>query len=88
MLFRSIHADSEDDGPLPEDATVRSRWTSGGAGRADIQLANGDFGATVATAAQCWNTNFRTVYSEYSFDTTLTEGDSGDCAFTSASLPQ
>jgi hypothetical protein len=86
-MVLQIHADSEDEGPLAEDATVRSRWTAAGAGRADIQLANGDFGATVATAAQCWDTSFRTVYSEFSFDATLTEGDPSDCAFT-ASLPQ
>lgn len=87
MVFQ-IHADSEDDGPLAEDVTLRSRWTAGGAGRADIELANGDLGDTVATASQCWNATFRTVYSEFSFDATLSEGDEADCAYESASMPE
>jgi len=87
MVFQ-VHADSEDEGPLAEDATLRSRWQPDGAGRSDIRLEHGDFGDAVATGAQCWDTNFRTVYSEFSFDATLTEGSAADCVYASASMPQ
>jgi hypothetical protein len=87
MVFQ-VHADSEDAGALAEDATLRSRWQADGQGRADIQLSGGDFGAQSATGSQCWNRMFRTVYSEYSFDATLTEGNVADCAFATADLPR
>jgi hypothetical protein len=87
MVFQ-IHADSGDEGTLAEDVTLRSRWSQDGSGRSDIRLENGDFGTLAATGAQCWDTNFRTVYSEYSFDATLSEGDEADCAYATASLPQ
>lgn len=87
MVF-AVHGDSDDAGALAEDITLRSRWTNAGAGRADIRLENGDMGASVATGAQCWDTNFRTVYSEYSFDATLTEGDPAGCVYADAALPQ
>jgi hypothetical protein len=85
MVFQ-VHADSEDEGTNAEDATLRSRWLSTGAGRSDLVLENGDLELR-ATGAQCWDTNFRTVYSEFSFDATLTEGDPADCVFATAIAP-
>jgi hypothetical protein len=87
MVFQ-VHADSEDQGVAAEDATLRSRWQADGQGRADLRLTGGDFGTSEATGSQCWNRLFRTVYSEYSFDATLTEGNLADCAFATADLPR
>lgn len=88
MVF-ALHADTEDDGTAAEDVTVRSRWQSDGAGRSDAEARNGDMGASVGTVSQCWNTNFRTVFTTFVFDqATATEGAAGDCVYATASMPQ
>ena len=88
MVF-ALHADTEDDGTLAEDVTVRSRWQSDGAGRSDAEARNGDMGSAVGTVSQCWNTNFRNVFTTYVFGQAIaTEGAAADCVYASASMPQ
>jgi hypothetical protein len=86
MVFQ-VHADTEDVGSAAEDATLRSRWLPGGAGRADLSLTGGDLGTSTATGSQCWSEMFRSVYEQFSFDATLTAGDPAACAFATADLP-
>ena len=87
MVF-AVYADTEDEGPNAENVTLRSRWQPDGAGRSDIEARNGDLGTDFATASQCWNTNFRTVYSEFVFaGQTASEGAETDCAYATASMP-
>lgn len=85
MVF-SIFADTDDAGPNPEEATLRSRWQSTGAGRADIRLRNGDLPAQI-TASDCWDTMFRRVYYTDSASWLPTEGDASACVFADVSLP-
>jgi hypothetical protein len=88
MVF-AVYADTEDEGPNAENVTLRSRWQADGAGRSDIEAENGDLGVDFATASQCWNTNFRTVYSEFVFaGQTASEGAESDCVYATASMPQ
>lgn len=82
----SIFADTEDAGPLPEEATLRSRWLHDGAGRADIRLRSGDLPAAI-TASDCWDTRFLRVYYTDSAQWQPTEGDPAACAFTNVNLP-
>jgi hypothetical protein len=74
-------------GPALESATLRSRWLATGAGRADIQLAGGDLGTTVATASECWDTMFKRVFYVDSVGLAATEGAQTACAFATADLP-
>jgi hypothetical protein len=85
MVF-TILADTDDPGTAKEEATLRSRWLSTGAGRADIRLRNGDLDAEV-TASECWNTMFRRTYYADSAQWLPTEGSASDCAFASSDLP-
>lgn len=85
--------------PLLEDISMRSRWQSGGAGRADFSvtggevtsdLAKGGFKQTAVTASQCWDGSFLTVYETsdpQQLKLIATDGDSAKCAFSSAQLP-
>ena len=54
-----------------ETLTVRSRWQETGAGRSDVKYAGGDVAATVgapeATASECWDSNFLSVYQTNSY---------------------
>jgi hypothetical protein len=53
--------------PALETLTVRSRWQETGAGRSDVKFRGGDLGATEATANECWDSNFRSVFSTNSY---------------------
>ncbi len=86
MVF-AIHADSEDEGALAEDAVIRSRWQADGAGRADLRISGGDLGAVVGTASECWGTDFRRSFYEESYNPAATEGDASACAFADQDLP-
>ncbi len=85
MVF-SILADSDDPGTAKEEATLRSRWLSTGAGRADVRLRSGDLDVEV-TASECWNTMFRRTYYTDSASWQPTEGSVDDCAFANVDLP-
>jgi hypothetical protein len=86
MVF-AVHADTEDEGALAEDAVIRSRWLSDGAGRADIRLSSGDLADVVVTASECWDAGFGRVYYSDSQGWLATEGLETDCAFDTSSQP-
>jgi hypothetical protein len=70
-----------------ETVTLRSRWQSGGAGRADARISGGDLGAQV-TASECWSAMFRRVFYTDSVNFAGgTEGVETACAFATADLP-
>jgi hypothetical protein len=86
MVFAS-HGDTDDAGTLAEDAVIRSRWLSTGAGRADVRLSGGDLGTASVTASECWDTTFSVVYYSDSAGFLATEGDNASCAYTDVDLP-
>jgi hypothetical protein len=86
MVF-TILADTDDPGTAKEEATLRSRWLSTGAGRADVRLRNGDLDAEV-TASECWSTMFRRTYYADIASWLPTEGDLASCAFADSDLPR
>lgn len=86
-LVFAIHGDLDDGGTAFEDATIRSRWTFVGEGRADIRVSGGDLLDTVVTASECWNSTFRRVYYSDSQQWQPTEGVESDCAFADQDLP-
>lgn len=64
-----------------EDVHMASRWASSGAGRAAIEIANGDFPFAV-TATECWSTSFTRVFYKDSVDFEPPFGDVSACAIT------
>lgn len=67
-------------------AAVMSRWNESGAGRADVTAKGGALPAnTQATANECWNTAFASVFVQASWDPSLTYGTEALCAFPTAS---
>lgn len=86
MVF-AAHGDTEDEGALAEDAVIRSRWLSTGAGRADVRLSSGDLADAVITASECWDSSFLTAYYTDSANFLPTDGDVASCAFADSDLP-
>jgi len=74
-------------GAALETATLRSRWRSTGAGRADARIAGGDLGTVEITASECWDTMFARVYYADSAGFAPTSGSEAACAFATADLP-
>lgn len=71
---KNIHRDDENK-PLEEIMSVRSRWLASGAGRSDVQVSEGEIPAdlaanipgTTATSVelvQCWDDSFALVYGD------------------------
>lgn len=83
----AIHGDLDDEGGLFEDAIIRSRWLSIGAGRADVRVSGGDLGDLTVEASECWNELFRRVFYTDSMEWMPTEGSETDCAFADQDLP-
>jgi hypothetical protein len=66
--------------PALETLTVRSRWQETGTGRSDVKFRAGDLGATEATANECWDSNFASVFSTNSYgDPAKMWGDASAC---------
>ncbi len=86
-LSFEIHGDLDDEGSLPEDALIRSRWVSTGSGRADVRVKDGDLGELVVTASECWDDTFSRVYYGDSEEWMPTEGDPAECVFLDQDLP-
>jgi hypothetical protein len=82
-----LHGDLDDDGSQVEDALIRSRWLTDGAGRADVMASGGDLGSETVTASECWDSTFRRTYYSDSNEWLPTEGDPNDCAFADQDLP-
>jgi hypothetical protein len=69
----------------PAQFDVMSRWTTEGSGRSDVTVSGGTLAkGTKATANECWNTAFASVFVQTSWDTTLTYGTEAMCAFPTA----
>lgn len=67
-----------------ETLEIHSRWLETGAGRTDMQMAGGDVGAATQTSSECWDANFRSVYSNATYDPAQDWGAESSCAFASA----
>jgi hypothetical protein len=65
---------------LDETYTIRSRWLSDGQGRSDAYLTGGDLGENVATASECWDDMFQSIYYVDNY-TPIEEGDVTGCAY-------
>lgn len=78
-----------DGGPAAEQLTIKSRWTSEGAGRSDVKATGGDL-ASEATASECWDTAFASTYMAVSFssDPAYNYGEeAAGCVFATPSYP-
>jgi hypothetical protein len=65
-------------------ATVHSRWQANGAGRADAKLTSTSLPGP-ATASECWNTTFTSVFFAHSWAPALDYGvEATDCVYTGA----
>jgi hypothetical protein len=65
-------------------ATVHSRWQANGAGRADAKLTSSAL-PTAATASECWNTTFSSLYFAHSWAPLLDYGvEATDCVYVGA----
>ena len=72
-----------------ENLSLHSRWMETGAGRSDIQVSGGDYGTTVNTSSECWDSNFASQYSITSYDPNdpnVEWGSESSCAFPSAAF--
>ncbi|HZL20819.1 MAG TPA: hypothetical protein VFG23_24005 [Polyangia bacterium] len=72
-----------------ENLSLHSRWMETGAGRSDIQVSGGDYGTTVNTSSECWDSNFASQYSITSYDPNdpnVDWGSESSCAFPSAAF--
>ncbi len=74
-----VHADLGE-GDLFEDAEIVSAWAVTGAGRATLTISGGDLIDITVAATECWDTNFRRVYYEDTYEWEPTEGSEDDCA--------
>lgn len=83
----ALQADVQNDGSAAEDALIRSRWLTTGAGRSDAMLSGGDLGETSVSATECWDTLYRRVYYTDSAEWQPTEGDAAECAYADAAMP-
>ena len=80
------HVDTDDSKRTKlEDAIIDSRWNRAGAGRADIQLAGGDFPSTVPMfdAVECWGADFLQSYYSDSVGFVATVGEESACVYPS-----
>jgi hypothetical protein len=72
-----------------ENLSLHSRWMETGSGRTDIQVTGGDYGATVNTSSECWDSNFASLFSVASYDPTNATRNWGaetSCAFLTAAF--
>jgi hypothetical protein len=65
---------------IAEVHIVRSRWHKEGDGRADAYVTEGDFGALVYRATECWKQDHAVTFYEDNADL-ISRGDEADCTF-------
>jgi hypothetical protein len=65
---------------VPEVHIVRSRWHKEGDGRADGYVTEGDFGALVYQATECWKQDHAVTFYEDNASL-ISHGDVSDCTF-------
>jgi hypothetical protein len=77
--------ESVKDGKL-ETVSMKSRWQSDGAGRADVLITGGDVPASISMvqASECWSTSFARSYYGDNVGYEPTTGDPAACVFTQA----
>ncbi len=93
----------EENKPLEEVMSVRTRWLATGAGRSDVQVSGGEIpgdlaangiDATTVEIAECWDDTFNLVYADTNPDELEPHlghentGDASQCAFADASFAQ
>lgn len=83
----AVEGDLEGNSSAAENALIRSRWQSTGAGRGDAMLSGGDLGELEVTATECWDAQFGRTYYADSLTWQPTEGEIGACAFADVALP-
>jgi hypothetical protein len=69
-----------------ENVNEDSRWNSTGAGRADIKMTGGDFGAATVLLSQCWSDSFAQTYYTDSVNYQPTTGQASSCVYAQASF--
>ena len=69
-----------------ENVAENSRWDSTGAGRADVKMTGGDFGATTVMLSQCWSDAFAQTFYTDSVNYQPTTAQSSSCAYAQASF--
>lgn len=65
--------------------TLRSRWMADGAGRGDAVVTVDDESGTTYTASECWDSGFKLVWDQTSWDGS--QGDASACVYADESLP-
>ncbi|MBI4816193.1 MAG: hypothetical protein HY791_08045 [Deltaproteobacteria bacterium] len=72
-----------------ERMLIHTRWTTIGAGRADVLVSEGDLGGHAVVGTQCWNDRYASTFEAMSFDGSLqaADGDPSGCAEPEASVP-
>jgi hypothetical protein len=83
----ALEGDVQNDGSASEEALIRSRWLSTGAGRSDAMVSSGDLGDLSVAATECWDTRYLRVYYTDSGNWQPTEGNAADCAYADAAMP-
>lgn len=83
----SINKNTDANTTQLEHMTIKSRWNSDGAGRADVKATGGDINGA-ATANECWDSNFNSQFLTASWAPGVAEYNYGDeqtsCVFTTA----
>lgn len=67
-----------------EDVTVQSRWSTNGAGRADVDISGGDLPVSSVRATECWNSGFARSYYTDNAGFAATSGNPASCVFPAA----
>lgn len=83
----AVEQDLDDPNGVLELLFIRSRWVTGGAGRADAAVTGGDLGALTYTETDCWDEAHQTVFFENNYEL-VSEGDESLCAFSEASYSE
>ncbi len=83
----AVDADMGAGGAQDEHLMVRSRWDADGVGRSDARLSDGDLGDFTATASECWDPGFQSVYYVDNY-TPIEEGDVAGCVFAEAEFAE
>ncbi|MFT3835804.1 MAG: hypothetical protein QM723_02265 [Myxococcaceae bacterium] len=63
-----------------ESMSVNSRWKEAGDGRSDVRLNGGDL-TVEATASECWDSNFNSLFLGLSYDPQGGWGQANSCVF-------
>jgi hypothetical protein len=71
-----------------ENLLLNSRWTSTGAGRADVKISGGSLGTITAFASECWSNTFARTYYTDNVNYRPAAGDATTCVYSQAQFPQ